>query len=71
MIVVGWLSPVIYGQQVTPVRAMCAMIALAGAEAVVSDDWTPVEREFLTLALGLVISFGFAMVIQLFWPRAV
>jgi len=67
----AWLGPAITGQPVTMVRAACALVAIAGAEALIDEGYPPVEREMLMIAVGLCISAGLAGIVQLIWPQAV
>jgi hypothetical protein len=65
LILLSWLSPEIYGVQVTLARAICSLVALGIAEAAIDEKHSPLERELLILALGVTISFGLAGLVEL------
>ena len=65
-ILLGWLSPHIYGVQLTLPRVLCAIAALGVAEALVEEGNMPVlERELVTIALGGALSLGLAVIVDL------
>jgi hypothetical protein len=65
MILFCWLSPEIYGVHVTLPRAICGLLALGVAEASIDERYPALERELMVLALGLVVSFGLAGLVEL------
>lgn len=72
LVFVGWLSPHIYGVQLTLPRALCTIVAIGITEAVIEEDnYSFLERELVTSALWMALSIGFAAVIDLFWRGSV
>ena len=69
-ILVGWISPWLFGKQVSLIPVLCILVAMAGAEALVDEDVLPVDRELMLYSIGLGIAVALIGGILLLWPNA-
>lgn len=69
-ILVGWLSPWLFGKQVSPIPVLCILVAIAAAEVLVDEDELPVDRELMLYSVALGIAVALIGGILLIWPGA-
>jgi hypothetical protein len=69
-ILVGWISPWLFGKQVSIVPVLCILVAIAAAEALVDEEVFPVDRELMLYSISLGIAVALIGGILLLWPGA-
>jgi hypothetical protein len=70
LMLAGWASPTIYGAPLPLPQALSAVVAIATPEMLIVNHYPPLQRELLSLAIGLGVFLGLVGLLQLIWPVA-